>query len=396
MRVLELILALAAAPLLVASGYLCLLALVSRRGNALLGARINPRFDIVVPAHDEEQNIAGTVRSLLAIDYPRDRFRVLVVADNCADQTAARARSAGAEVLERTDPERRGKGYALAFGFAESLAGSAGAVVVVDADTVVSPNLLRAFAARLEQGAAAVQADYGVRNPDASWRTRLMTIALAMFHILRSLGRARLRVSCGLRGNGMCFTHAVLREVPHEAFSLVEDLEYGIRLGEAGHRVHYAAEAHVLGEMVAAGSGAATQRTRWERGRMQMARLHGPRLLRLTLARRDRVLLDLALDVLVPPLSILAGSALLGLSCAVALSIYRQSVGPALYAWSAAALGLFVYLLRGWQLSGTGARGLADLLFAPAYLGWRLALALRRTGRRGDEWVRTKRENEAR
>ena len=98
----------------------------------------------------------------------------------------------------------------------------------MDADTLVSPNLLRAFAARLDAGAAAVQARYGVRNPDASWRTRLMAIAFALFHDLRSLGRERLGLSAGLRGNGMCFSTRLLREVPHQAFSVVEDLEYGL------------------------------------------------------------------------------------------------------------------------------------------------------------------------
>ena len=73
-----------------------------------------PFFDVIVPAHDEEQNIAATVVSLLAVDYPRNRFRVVVVADNCTDKTAERAREAGADVIERVDATKRGKGYALA------------------------------------------------------------------------------------------------------------------------------------------------------------------------------------------------------------------------------------------------------------------------------------------
>ena len=93
---------------------------------------------------------------------------------------------------------------------------------IVDADSLASPNLLRACAERLERGAMAVQVDYAVLNPDASWRTRLMSIALASFHRLRSRARERLGVSCGLRGNGMCFSRALLREVPHAAYSMTE------------------------------------------------------------------------------------------------------------------------------------------------------------------------------
>lgn len=389
MSSLDLALALAAAPALIPAAYLLALTLLSRRQGPPAPGAAGLRFDLVVPAHEEEAGIGETVRSLLAIDYPRELFRVLVVADNCRDQTAARAREAGASVLERDDPDRRGKGYALAFAFARCLAGSADALVVIDADTVVSPNLLHAFAARLQAGAQAVQADYAVRNRDASWRTRLMAIAFAAFHQLRSLARERLSVSCGLRGNGMCFTRAVLAEVPHQAVSLVEDVEYGIRLGEAGHRVHYAGEAHVYGEMVAGEKASRSQRRRWEGGRSQLARQHAARLIGRALAARDRVLADLAMDLLVPPLSVLALGVALGLAASCALAWREGTAGASLIAWSTCGLCLVAYVLRGWQLSGTGMRGLVDLCCAPAFVAWKLALALRQPFRKSDEWVRT-------
>jgi GT2 family glycosyltransferase len=386
----------AAIPVGVACGYLAMLAACSRRLRPRTPAPPRVRFDVIVPAHDEEGGIAETVRSLLSIDYPRSLFRVVVVADNCSDGTAAGAAAAGANVLVRQDAERRGKGHALDYAFRRSLAGDADAVVVIDADTVASGNLLLAFACRIEAGAGAIQADYGVRNPAGSWRTRLMTIALAMFHVLRSLARERLGVSCGLRGNGMCFTREVLAQVPHEAFSIVEDLEYGIRLGEAGHRVHYAAEAHVYGEMVTGEKASRSQRQRWEGGRLLIARTYGPGLLRRAVARRDLLLLDLAMDVLVPPLSILAGAVGAGLLASLALALHRGSTGFAVPLWVACAAALAGYVLRGWQLSGTGVRGLLDLLCAPAYMAWKLTLLVRPQARRKEDWIRTTREREAR
>ena len=393
MSPLDLALVLAAVPAVVPAAYLLLLTLLSRRQGPVAPAVAGLRFDLVVPAHDEEGGIGETVRSLLAVDYPRQLFRVLVVADNCADQTAVRAREAGASVLERRDQVRRGKGYALEFAFGHCLAGSADALVVIDADTVVSPNLLRAFAARLQAGAPAVQADYGVRNREASWRTRLMAIAFATFHELRSLARERLAVSCGLRGNGMGFTRALLLEVPYQAFSLVEDVEFGIRLGEAGHRVHYAGEAHVYGEMVAGEKSSRSQRLRWERGRFKLARQNAPRLIGRALAARDRVLADLALDLLVPPLSLLALGVFLGLAASCGLA-WRKGFPPvSLIVWMACGLSLLTYVLRGWQLSGTGLRGLVDLCRAPAFVAWKIALTLGQPFRRAEEWVRTVRED---
>ena len=268
--------------------------------------------------------------------------------------------------------------------------------MVVDADTVVSPNLLRAFQARLDAGAGAVQADYAVQNPEVSWRTRLIRIALGMFHILRSQARERLGVSCGLRGNGMCFSHALLKQVPHDAFSVVEDLEYGIRLGRAGHRVHYAGESHVYGEMVSTEKESRSQRRRWEDGRKQIARTHGPALLREGLARRNGLALDLAMDVLVPPLATVAAGVVLGLLLSAPLAVLLGgSSAAAGVAWLCA-LFVFAYVVRGWWLSGAGARGLVDLAFAPAYVAWKVALKLRRPANRPGEWVRTTRETETR
>src|SRR5688572_13198249 len=145
----DLLLAVCALPVLGASAYLLGLALMARRVPAPATATADIRFDVIVPAHNEEGEIAATVRSLRSVDYPPHLYRVIVVADNCTDGTATAAQAAGADVLVREERERRGKGYALAYAFRRSLAdGVAQAIVVVDADTLVSKNLLTAFAAR--------------------------------------------------------------------------------------------------------------------------------------------------------------------------------------------------------------------------------------------------------
>jgi 1,2-diacylglycerol 3-beta-glucosyltransferase len=389
----DLILTLAAIPVVCLSGYLFFLALFSQRLDPVLPGTAKLFFDVVVPAHNEEAGVGATVQSLLSVDYPRDLFRVGVVAHNCTDQTAARAQAGGATVLIHNDPNRRGKGHALSYAFEQSLAeGRADAVVVVDADTTVSPNLLRAFASRIDHGATAVQADYGIRNPDVSWRTRLLRIAFGMFHVLRSLARERLGLSCGLRGNGMCFTAPVLRAVPYRAFSLVEDLEYGIDLGEAGFRVHYAPEAHVYGEMVSLATAARPQRRRWEHGRRKLALLRAPQLFLGALVRRDKLLFDLAMDLVCPPLSSLMIATMLGFLVSLAVSLHGAHASASLPVWIASLLFLGFYVLRGWALSSTGARGLLDLVWAPAYMLWKLTLLFSPSEYKKDEWLRTMRE----
>src|SRR6478736_666505 len=371
-------------PVLLASAYLLVATLLSAKLRVPTVGTGQRRFRFIVPAHNESAGIAATVRSLRAVDYPESAFDVVVVADNCSDDTASQARDAGAIVLERQNAELCGKGYALAHAF-EALPEDVDAVVVIDADTLVSPNLLKAFDARRELGARAIQADYAVRNPEASWRTRLIAIAFGSFHIVRSRARERLKASCGLRGNGMCFSADLLKEVPHNAFSIVEDVEYGLRLGEVGYRVFYADEAHVYGEMVSGASAASSQRRRWEDGRRQLVREHGRRMLGLAFRQRKVLPLDLALDLLIPPLSRIAVFAALGCVLAgffalpIAFSVFAFCVGS-----------LICYVLRGWSVSGTGLRGLLDLALAPIYVVWKLGLRL--SGSSTQAWVRTKRE----
>lgn len=384
-----------AAVVLPCLGYLGLLTLLSIPKAAPLAKKL-ARFVVVVPAHDEELQIATTVGSLKALDYPADLFRVLVVADNCSDATAAKARAAGAEVLERKHDSLRGKGYALEYAFNFVLSeGLTDAVVVVDADTLVSKSLLRSFAGHLEAGALAVQAEYGVSNPFASWRTQLMTVALAMFHRVRSLGRERLGVSAGLRGNGMCFSTELLRTHPHKAFGLVEDVEYSIAIGRAGVRIAYADEAKVYGEMVSSAKASQTQRQRWEGGRMALVKQELPGLIAQALRQRSAMLMDLALDVAIPPLSYLGLAVVVGLSLEAGLLILGHVMpGASALLWALNAACLIAYVVRGVMLSGLGWRGVWALLFAPAYVLWKVLLMLK-PGRKDGAWIRTRRESES-
>ena len=384
-------------PVAVCAGYLyCLTLLSGRRAPGPdRPAKAGLRFAIVVPAHNEESNVATTVQSLSALDYPPELRTVLVVADNCTDQTAEAARAAGAAVLERKDESKRGKGYALSFAFDRLIKDQAAdVVVVVDADTEASKNLLRALAVRFEAGASSAQVRYGVRNRDASWRTRLMAIGFAMFHDLRSLAREKMRVSCGLRGNGMAFRLDLLGKVPHDAYSIVEDVEYGITLGRLGQRVWYVDEACVLGEMVATERESRSQRRRWEGGRRGLVRAHAASLLGDGIRRRQLLLLDLAMDLLVPPLSYLVLAAGAGTLASAALAALGFARPAAVIPWAASVAFLFVYVGRGLVLSGAGVRGLLDLIAAPVYVVWKVTLALRHGKRRESEWVRTARSSE--
>lgn len=352
-----------------------------------------PHFVFVVPAHDESAGIAATVASLQTVRYPAERRSVVVVADNCTDDTAARARAAGARVLERNEPDRRGKGYALALGFDAALADpTVDAVVVVDADTTVEPSILAAAADAMARGALVMQADYRVRDPLRSWRTTLMEIAFTAMHTVRNEGRERLGLSVGLRGNGMVFTRAALARCAYDSFGLVEDIEYAARLAGQGIRVALLPGVTVRGDMPATAAGAESQRIRWEEGRRRLRRHTVGRLVVGAVRRRSPMAADVAVELAAPPLARLALT-LIGAGCVAALLGGRRGHGRCCGAVAGTGLGALVaHVAVAWARSGTGRYGASALWHVPTYVLWKLRL--RSTSRQVDSWVRTTRNEE--
>jgi 1,2-diacylglycerol 3-beta-glucosyltransferase len=390
LRGLDLLVAGAGVPFAGVGVYLSVLTMFSR-GLPAPGPDYSRYFAIVIPAHNEATGIVATIDSLRLLDYPVDRYAIVVIADNCTDATAELARATGVSVIERFDDARRSKGFALADVFPKVLEDSrVDAIVVIDADTEVDTNLLSALGARFAQGAHAAQADYQVANTDGGWRTELMSVAFTCFHEVRSMGRERLGLSTGLRGNGMAFTRFALETVPHEAASLVEDLEHGIALAKAGIRVAYVHEAHVRAEMPVDDDAAASQRKRWEHGRDLMRAEHGWPLLKLAVKNRSKVQADLAADVLIPPLTQVVKANLALSAGAFAVTVFRRRFGLSSAVAAVALGGLGVHVGSGWKRSGVGVSVLAKL---PGYLRWKSGLTFGSSGA-DNAWVRTRRIGE--
>jgi 1,2-diacylglycerol 3-beta-glucosyltransferase len=263
------------------------------------------RFTVLVPAHNEEAMIAATLASLRSIDYPPERWSVVVIADNCSDATAEVAARAGATVLERHDPANRGKGHALNWAL-DRLDVAADAIAIVDADCDAQPNLLEELDLRLRDGAGAAQADYTVANPAASTSSALRFAAFALTNTVRPLGKDWLGLSSGLLGTGMAFRRSLLARHRFAADSLVEDADLHLRLVAAGERVAFVPETAVRSPMPTSRAVSRAQQTRWEGGRVDLLRTWSASLLGDAARHRDPVRLHAWLELLVPPQSLLA------------------------------------------------------------------------------------------
>ena len=385
LHVLEAALVLATLPLTVELLILSIAAALPQRKRSTAASGF--RLAVVIPAHNEQALIANCVSSILnQADAP---FDVYVIAHNCSDSTAHRAAEAGAIALELNDGIG-GKGLALDFGFRHALAKGAQAVLVIDADSVAGPNLIAAVTSAFAAGAEALQCRYEVANVNTSANTRLAALAFLGMNVLRPLGRYRLGLSCGIFGNGFALSAATLSRVPYVANSLVEDLEYHLHLIRAGICVRFLDHAAVLGEMPETSASAASQRARWEGGRMLMRRLWTMPLL-VEALRGNFCMLEPLLDLLALPLAINLALLLPALA--------MGAVSDELWLTLCAATGLSaiaLYVLVAASLSSDPERTLQALAAAPFYLVWKLLLIprTRLAARSGAAWVRTQRNAE--
>jgi 1,2-diacylglycerol 3-beta-glucosyltransferase len=373
--------------------YLYLLALASiRRPRLRPPARPSHRFAVAIPAHNETGTIGRTLDQLHRQNYPADLIDIYVVCDNCTDDTASEVRAHGGIALERTDNERRGKGYALAWLYERILAAPQHyqAVVVFDADSQVDPGFLQAMDTALTAGHRVAQGQHVIANPDAGWFPAVMFTAFAMDNRLRNLGRSNLRLSSKLMGDGMCFAREVLETHPWRATSLTEDAEHQSILLLNGIRVAFVSQAVTYGEIVTDLNVARRQRSRWMHGRADVAWRLAPRLLRSGLRHADLAQIDGAIERTMPSLStLLVLTALLTALWAVLPGVADWLPWPWLTSlWA----GFAAYPLLALLLEQAPWKLYMYLAYAPFYALWRTALRLMvRLQPKQTRWFRTPR-----
>lgn len=224
------------------------------------------RFAILIPAHNEELTLPSTLRSCQELDYPRTRYDIIVIADNCTDNTARIGREAGATVLERHDVKARGKGQALAWAFERVLHEGYDAFLILDADCRIDRQALNEASRAIVFGALAIQFRYAVSNPDASVISLTTAVGNLIENDLFYAAKARLGLAVLLRGTGMVLTRELLVAHPWKAFSNTEDAEYSLELLSRGERIAFIQTASVWSDFPENARQLKIQRERWSSG----------------------------------------------------------------------------------------------------------------------------------
>jgi glycosyltransferase involved in cell wall biosynthesis len=366
-----------------------LTALPAYRYSAMPTGRC-PSVAVVVPAHDEASGIADTLatikRQLLTGD------RLIVVADNCSDDTAAVARASGADVIERKDQRHRGKGYALDFAVRFLARNPPEVVIIIDADCLVGSETIERLARVCTETARPAQALYLTHSPaGAGLNTRIAEFAWLVKNMVRPLGSQRLRLPCQLMGSGMAFPWSAISTTNLATGQIVEDLLLGVDLARSGLPPQFCPEATVKSFFPTGTEGARSQRTRWEHGHLGMVFDYAPRLLLEAIATGNWVLLAMVIDMCVPPLALLTLLVATVSACATALLASTGTAQPFWLAVVALAL-LSSAVFLSWCRFGRNVIPLSGLLHVPAYVVGKIPLYVMFLRKRQVEWIRSKRE----
>jgi cellulose synthase/poly-beta-1,6-N-acetylglucosamine synthase-like glycosyltransferase len=365
------------------------MALPTYRHSAMPAIR-RPTVAILVPAHDEASGIADTLATIRRQLVMGDRL--IVVADNCRDDTAAVACASGAEVIERKDEERRGKGYALDFAVRFLERNPPEVVIAIDADCLVSAEAIDRLSRFCVATARPAQSLYLMHSPaGAGLNTRIAEFAWLVKNMVRPLGFHRLGLPCQLMGTGMAFPWAAIRTTNLASGHIVEDLLLGVDLARSYLPPRFCPEAKVTSTFPTSSEGIQNQRTRWEHGHLGMVLNDAPRLFAEAVATGNWMLMALVIDLCVPPLALLTLLVLALFAVSTALFAATNIERPFWLAVVALALlGFSVFL--SWYRYGRKVIPLSGFFHVPAYLLGKVPLYAKFLRSRQVEWVRSKRE----
>lgn len=353
--------------------YLIALSLFGLRVRRIAGGDPGKfRFAVLVPAHNEAKVIEHLIASLSNLNYDHDLLTILVVADHCDDDTVRILRDNNIDYIENLS-SKRGKSVALAAGLAHLLESDCqwDALAVFDADNIIHPDFFRSVS-RKNNGFTILQGNTKIYNSSENTFTRLNHINFVITNRFKELARSQAGLTCRLRGHGMVFPRNMLSHLACETASLVEDQDVLLKLVLSGNKVVWEHDAVVESIMPANVNEAKIQRQRWAGGKSVMLKKAVRDLLQRSLAHKDVVAFDLAVDFLMPSNAVfLAVLLLLALA-----SIAANGLATVTSFYLLLVCGMLLYFLLGCFLEKVPLSFMASVLASPFLIFWRFWIYL--------------------
>ena len=350
-----------------------------------------PSIAIVVPAHNEAGVIEKTLSSLLPQLTTKDK--VIVIADNCSDNTAEIAKNMGANAIERFSETHRGKGYALDFAIQNLKQQPPEIIIIVDADCVVSTNLVDVLARKCQLLQKPIQAKYDMEfMSKGSLKKQLTAFSWLIKNYVRPIGNRAFNFPCQLMGTGMAFLWADISRCQLASGHLVEDMKLGLDLAQINKAPVFCEEAKVVSYFPESEEGITTQRTRWEHGHLGIIMHEAPALIWRAIQSKNLDMFMMTLDIIVPPIALLFILTVSMFITSLLFFIWSGLQSAFLVnAINVFLLGLGIFLA--WLKYGQSIISLKSVLLAPLILLSKLPIYIGFIFNRQVEWVKSQRDS---
>lgn len=347
---------------------------------------VRPNIAILMPAHNEALLIEQSIKAIKS--QLKDNDRLVVIADNCSDDTASIAAINGATVIERKNLDARGKGYALDYGLNYLQSSPPEVVIIIDADCIVGTNAIDLLAKECIKTKRPVQALYLMESqPNPSLKARIATFAWHVKNKVRPMGFQALGLPCQLMGTGMAFLWHDVSKVNLASGHIVEDMKLGTDLARLNKAPVFLQSALVTSIFPPSESATNTQRARWEHGHLSVILNEAPQLVMSAISNRNIQMLGMACDLLIPPIALLTLFCLVVWVLSILFgNIFIQTLASCLLA------SLIIGVLTAWIGYGKEIISFRQLCYAPIYALIKIPLYLKFILNRQVEWVRSKRD----
>ena len=258
------------------------------------------RYAAIISARNESAVIGRLIRTLKEQDYPSELLDVIVVADNCTDNTAEVARSAGAIVYERFNKVQVGKGYALDYMFKKILSSDddSDAFIVFDADNLIDREYITEMNKTFGLGFEAITSYRNSKNYGDNWISAGYSLWFLREAKYLNNARLELNTSCAISGTGFLLSRKLVEENGGwKHHLLTEDVEFSVDSVIQGKKIGYCSTAMLYDEQPITFRQSWRQRMRWAKGFYQVLGKYGLKLVKGTFLKLSFGCFDLLMTI---------------------------------------------------------------------------------------------------